>query len=83
MASSQVPGGLSEDVTISFCWSTHIKDDAVGPAIFGWITEALAKGVLRCKPDPEVVGRGLGAVQQAMERMERGVSATKLVVEIP
>jgi len=64
-------------------WSTHIKDDEVGPPLFAWITEALAKGVLRCKPNAKVAGRGLEAVQQAVERMEKGVSATKLVVEIP
>ncbi|KAK0268304.1 hypothetical protein LTR35_015598 [Friedmanniomyces endolithicus] len=81
--SSQVPTGLPEEVQISFCWSTHIKDDEVGPPLFEWITKALAKGVLRCKPGSEVVGRGLEAVQQAVERMEKGVSATKLVVEIP
>ncbi|KAK1084754.1 hypothetical protein LTR33_002480 [Friedmanniomyces endolithicus] len=82
MGSSQVPSALPEDVQISFCWSTHVKDDEVGPPLFEWITEALAKGVLRCKPTPEIVGRGLEAVQQAVERMEKGVSATKLVVEI-
>lgn len=64
-------------------WSTHIKDDEVGPPLFEWIAEALGKGVLRCKPNPEVVGQGLEAVQQAVERMEKGVSATKLVVELP
>ncbi|KAK0272615.1 hypothetical protein LTR35_012061 [Friedmanniomyces endolithicus] len=99
MGSSQVPSRLPEDVQISFfChihetrlliilrlagWSTHIKDDQVGPPLFGWIPEALTKGVLRCKPNPEVVGQGLEAVQQAVERMEKGVSATKLIVEIP
>ncbi|KAK5693359.1 hypothetical protein LTR17_025080 [Elasticomyces elasticus] len=83
MAASHVPAGLPEDVIISFCYSTTISEDEVGPATFDWLTEALAKGLIRCKPDPVIVGQGLESVQAAVERMEKGVSAAKLVVELP
>lgn len=65
-------------------WNSTTKDDDVGPAIWGdWVTAALASGQLKCKPDAEVVGQGLEFVQVACERILKGVSAKKLVVEIP
>ncbi|KAK5134036.1 hypothetical protein LTR08_007041 [Meristemomyces frigidus] len=76
-------GLLPEGVGHSYCYCTNIKHDKIGPAIWGqWVTPALAKGTLRCKPEPKVVGRGLEAIQEACDRMSEGVSATKLVVEI-
>ena len=37
---------------------------------------------MKCKPDPEVVGEGLEYVQEALDRMAKGVSAKKLVVKL-
>ncbi|KAK3646435.1 hypothetical protein LTR56_008533 [Elasticomyces elasticus] len=79
-----VPEGLPEDVTVSYCWGTTIANDEVGAALWGgWITSALANGALKGRPYAEVVGQGLEALQEACERMAKGVSAKKLVVEIP
>ncbi|KAK3072324.1 hypothetical protein LTR53_007017 [Teratosphaeriaceae sp. CCFEE 6253] len=79
-----VPEGLPGDVGVSYCWGTTIRHDEVGAAVFGeWMTPALASGALKCKPDTEIVGEGLEAVQEACERMSRGVSAKKLVVVLP
>lgn len=36
---------------------------------------------MKCKPDPEVVGKGLESIQKAMN-MAPGVSAKKVVVEL-
>lgn len=56
----------------------------VGRHIWGdWIPSALVSGALRCKPEPYVVGTGLEHVQAACDRLRGGVSATKLVVELP
>ncbi|KAK5122888.1 hypothetical protein LTR85_003453 [Meristemomyces frigidus] len=64
-------------------WGSSLKNDEVGAAIWGsWVTPALVKGTLKCKPEPDVVGHGLEAIQEACDRMMRGVSAKKLVVEI-
>ncbi len=71
--------------SVTFCagWGTSLKNDDVGPAVLGdWLSVALANGSMKCKPDPEVVGRGLEALQVAVDLMEKGVSAKKLVVEI-
>lgn len=60
-----------------------MKHNHVGPAIWDqWLTAALANGSLRCKPDPEVVGKGLENVQAALDLQAKGVSAKKLVVEL-
>lgn len=65
-------------------YCTSIKDNEVGPAIWGeWLTPALAKGLMKCFPAPEIVGSGLEYIEEGCKRIAKGVSATKLVVEIP
>ncbi|KAL5341412.1 GroES-like protein [Aspergillus crustosus] len=48
----------------------------------GTLTEYLAKGVIRPSPELKVVGRGLGAINEGLDMLSRGVSCTKLVVEV-
>lgn len=38
---------------------------------------------MKCKPDPEVVGQGLGKIQHAVDIIGAGVSAKKIVIELP
>ena len=53
----------------------------VGAAIYkDFLPEALAEGKYVCAPEPVVVGTGLEHVQEAMDRIKKGVSAQKLVV---
>ncbi|PPJ49857.1 hypothetical protein CBER1_05003 [Cercospora berteroae] len=53
----------------------------IGRAVFEeWLTPALEAGLLKCKPEAQVVGRGLEKVQDACDMMSNGVSATKVVV---
>jgi NADPH:quinone reductase-like Zn-dependent oxidoreductase len=47
-----------------------------------WLGENLAKGVIRPSPEPQVVGRGLEFINAGLDRVLRGVSCTKLVVEV-
>lgn len=48
----------------------------------GLLPEALAKGVYKVAPPPEVVpAKGLEDIQDALDILKKGVSATKLVVE--
>lgn len=47
-----------------------------------WLRENLARGTIRPSPEPRVVGRGLGAVNAGLDVLLRGVSRTKLVVEV-
>ncbi|KAK3317046.1 putative quinone oxidoreductase [Apodospora peruviana] len=57
-------------------------NDVVKPVFEGFVTEALESGKLKCLPSPTVVGKGLEKVQEALEKCNAGVSATKLVVEL-
>ena len=60
-----------------------MRDTHVGPAIWhDWVPGALANGTLKCKPGPDVVGRGLEKIQEAVDLMKTGPSAKKYVVEI-
>ncbi|KAL4882203.1 chaperonin 10-like protein [Aspergillus karnatakaensis] len=57
-------------------------NDVATPVWRDFVTPALESGRLQCLPRPTVVGKGLEFVQEALERSKRGVSATKLVVEL-
>nr|OQO21724.1 hypothetical protein B0A51_09893 [Rachicladosporium sp. CCFEE 5018] len=74
-----VPEDWPENV--KFCWLLS-KSDAAEWVWREWITKALADGRMKCKPDADVVGKGLEFVQEALDRWSQGVSASKIVVEL-
>ncbi|KAI6900224.1 hypothetical protein D0869_10388 [Hortaea werneckii] len=47
-----------------------------------WLKEKLAEGGIRPSPEARVVGHGVGAINQALDLLSKGVSCTKLVVEM-
>ncbi|GLA61394.1 hypothetical protein AtubIFM55763_006045 [Aspergillus tubingensis] len=47
-----------------------------------FVFKALETGRLQPKPDPEVVGKGLEKVQEAVDILKKGVSAKKIVVTL-
>ncbi|GIJ84797.1 hypothetical protein Asppvi_003648 [Aspergillus pseudoviridinutans] len=47
-----------------------------------WLRENLAKRSIRPSPQPTVVGKGLGAINAGLDKLLRGVSCTKLIVEV-
>lgn len=47
-----------------------------------WLGENLARATIRPSPEPSVVGKGLGAINAGLDRLQQGVSCTKLIVEI-
>lgn len=47
-----------------------------------YLTPALENGTLKCLPEPRVVGEGLECLQGALDTLDKGVSATKLVVTL-
>ncbi|OAL49106.1 GroES-like protein [Pyrenochaeta sp. DS3sAY3a] len=51
---------------------------AFGP----WLTESLARGIIKPSPEPKVVGKGLESINQSIDMLREGVSCTKLVVEV-
>ncbi|KAF5547550.1 zinc-binding alcohol dehydrogenase domain-containing protein [Fusarium phyllophilum] len=47
-----------------------------------YLSENMSNGSIRSSPEPTVVGKGLGCINSALDKMSEGVSCTKLVVEI-
>ncbi|KUI67595.1 Zinc-binding alcohol dehydrogenase domain-containing protein cipB [Cytospora mali] len=78
------PATMPEGVTAKALIANTIRESEVGAAIFdGFLPQALAKGQYQCQPPAVVVGEGLGAVQEALDRLRSGVaSAQKLVVTL-
>lgn len=75
---------LPEGVSMSTNTCSDIRTADVGKAVWAdWLAGALDDGTMKCKPDAEVVGQGLESIQKAVDLVGKGVSATKLVVELP
>jgi NADPH:quinone reductase-like Zn-dependent oxidoreductase len=75
--------GTEEAVEYRNVHAATIKKNEVGAKIFrDFLEPALAKGEFKCLPEAEVVGKGLEAVQDAIDRLAAGVSAKKMVVEL-
>lgn len=47
-----------------------------------WLRENLANGTIKPSPEPRVLGKGLGAINAGLDVLLKGVSCTKLVVEV-
>lgn len=76
-------GALPAGIETKFIFGGDLKDNEVGPAIFeAYLPKALAAGTYKIAPPAEVVGKGLGAVQKALDDLQAGVSAKKFVVSL-
>lgn len=72
-----------EGVTIKHVFSSTIKDNQVGKAVYeDFLPEALKAGTFVPAPEPLVVGKGLQSVQEAVDLLQKGVSARKVVVSL-
>lgn len=70
-------------ISVSAIWGGTLKDNDVGPGIYvGFLPSALASGAYLAAPKAVVVGDGLGQIPAAIDKLSKGVSATKLVVRI-
>lgn len=77
------PLPLPEGVEMSFNKCRDIAQSDVGKAIWvDWLPGALADGSFKCRPEAQIVGRGLESVQEAVDLVGKGVSARKLVVDL-
>lgn len=78
-----LPSNMPEGVELLINSTVRLNETDTGKSIWvDWVAGALEDGSLKCKPDPEVVGDGLEKLQVAVDRIGKGVSAKKLVVEI-
>lgn len=56
-------------------------DETLAPAIWAdFLPQALERGKFVPKPDPMIVGKGLGHIQKGLDAQRKGVSARKVVV---
>jgi Zn-dependent alcohol dehydrogenase len=79
------PEGLPEDVKAHVVWCTNAGTVPGHPGGQVWekfVPAALKNGTLQAKPDPQVVGQGLEAIQGAITLHKAGVSAKKIVVTL-
>ena len=75
--------GGPRGVKVSGIWGGSLKDNEVGPALYvDFLPAALASRAYRAEPPAQVVGQGLQAIPAGLERLRKGVSASKLVVTV-
>ena len=58
-----------------------VSDIAV-PVWQEYVGEALERVVLRCLPEPLVVGKGLAFVREGLRTLSVGVSGKKVVIDL-
>ena len=64
-------------------YAPSILHNEVSKAVYGeYVSEALKKGTLMAKPDPDVIGKGLDHMQTGFDKLRKGVSASKIVISI-
>ncbi len=64
-------------------WGASLLGNEIGPMIYqDFIGPALAEGRYIPSPEAQVVGEGLEAIPDALEKQRQGVSARKLVVRL-
>jgi NADPH:quinone reductase-like Zn-dependent oxidoreductase len=73
------PAKVPENVKAGMIFAVN---DVATPVWRDFVTPALESGRLQCLPRPVVVGKGLGSIQGALDKMREGVSAAKIVVEL-
>lgn len=64
-------------------FGTSLKDNFVGAAIYNdFLPKALKAGTFVPAPEPKIVGKGVEKIQDAVDTVLKGVSATKIVVTL-
>ena len=71
----KVPAGVQAGMIFA-------ANDVATPVWREYVTPALESGQLKCLPPPNVVGKGLEYINEALKMSKAGVSGTKLVVEL-
>ncbi|EEY15174.1 TOXD [Verticillium alfalfae VaMs.102] len=77
---------LSKNFLVSMSLAFELfngRGKGVLDAVWGtWVPEAMDSDYLQFRPEPVVVGQGLGSIQDGSDRLKRGVSAQKLIVRV-
>lgn len=75
-------GPSFEGVELKFVEPLWTDVDLASGVFHDFLSDALADGVFKPMPEPEVVGHGLEAIQGGMDLLKKGVSRKKLVVTL-
>ncbi|CEP59985.1 zinc-binding alcohol dehydrogenase family protein LALA0_S01e00408g [Lachancea lanzarotensis] len=77
------PAQLPDGVGCKFVFPGELKSSGVGEAVFArFLPAGLKNGSFVPSPPSRVIGEGLGAVQNGLEELKKGVSAEKLVIKL-
>ncbi|KAI0023895.1 GroES-like protein [Xylariomycetidae sp. FL0641] len=78
----RVPAGLPavDGVEVKFV-QAESAEEHLGFA-FAWLAEKLRSGEVVPSPPPKVIGTGLDKINEGLDMLAKGVSGTKLVVEL-
>lgn len=78
-----VPPDVPTGVDVKHVRGDELRDNHVGRTIYGsFLPRALESGAFVPAPEPIVSGEGLECVQGAIDRLDEGVSAGKVVVTL-
>ncbi|KAF5529006.1 zinc-binding oxidoreductase [Fusarium mexicanum] len=69
--------GAKDTTGLHFATDKHVNEH-----FKDWIPKALVSGLLQPKPDPLVIGKGLEKIQEGITKLQGGVSAQKIVIEL-
>ncbi|EXK26258.1 hypothetical protein FOMG_17160 [Fusarium oxysporum f. sp. melonis 26406] len=69
--------GVKDTTGLHFATDKHVHEH-----FKDWVPQALASGLLQPKPDPLVIGKGLEKIQEGITKLQGGVSAQKIVIEL-
>ncbi|KAJ5713130.1 uncharacterized protein N7483_010311 [Penicillium malachiteum] len=78
------PGTEMEGIETVFVFPSLEEEERLAQFQYwmGWPRKNLASGAIRPSPELKIVGKGLEAINAGLDMLSRGVSCTKLVVEI-
>lgn len=57
-------------------------NDSVHPLWEGFLEPALEQGVIKCVPEPHVVGKSLESIEEGCKLNQKGISARKVVIKL-
>ncbi|KAG5793425.1 hypothetical protein H9Q69_007502 [Fusarium xylarioides] len=78
-----VPGKIPGGVQVLINDHVLLGSTETGKRLWvDWLPGALEDGTMKCMPHPEIVGKGLDKIQDAVDAIGKGVSGKKLVVEL-
>lgn len=79
------PTGISDDIDTKMVFAANLVSSHTYVADAVWckfVPDALETGALKPLPQPLVMGKGLEFVQKGMDQNKKGVSYSKLVIEV-